>query len=74
MERCEKCGKEYAIGEWPFCPHGVGHGTQTFVPYFDEHVSEKGEWVTSLAQRWRLMRENHMDYRGKKVGMPGCMV
>lgn len=19
---CEKCGREYSIGDWPFCPHG----------------------------------------------------
>jgi hypothetical protein len=22
---CEKCGKELIVGEWPFCPHGVGN-------------------------------------------------
>lgn len=21
---CEKCGAELIVGEWPFCPHGVG--------------------------------------------------
>ena len=21
---CSKCGKELVVGEWPFCPHGVG--------------------------------------------------
>jgi hypothetical protein len=21
---CEKCGKDLVIGEWPFCPHGMG--------------------------------------------------
>jgi hypothetical protein len=75
MAHCDKCGKDYAIGEWPFCPHGVPHGMMTFVPYWDEHVSSGDPvWVTSLAQRRRLMKENHMDYRGKKVGMPGCEV
>lgn len=24
---CEKCGKDLAIGEWPFCPHGFGSQT-----------------------------------------------
>lgn len=23
---CEKCGKELVIGEFPFCPHGIGVG------------------------------------------------
>jgi len=22
--RCEKCGRLMQLGEWPFCPHGVG--------------------------------------------------
>lgn len=21
---CEKCGRDYGIGDWPFCPHGRG--------------------------------------------------
>lgn len=21
---CDKCGKELVVGEWPFCPHGIG--------------------------------------------------
>lgn len=20
---CDKCGEPYAVGEWPWCPHGV---------------------------------------------------
>jgi hypothetical protein len=29
--RCETCGVEYAIGAWPFCPHGLTthYGIQT---------------------------------------------
>lgn len=28
MTRCEKCGKEVAIGDWPYCPHErqIGYG------------------------------------------------
>ena len=25
MDNCPKCGAPVAIGEWPFCPHGIGH-------------------------------------------------
>jgi hypothetical protein len=25
MTTCDKCGQELVIGEWPFCPHGIGH-------------------------------------------------
>lgn len=76
--KCDLCGKELKVGDWPFCPHpstaeGMGM-LGKFSPYFDEHVSHSGAWVTSLAQRKRLMKENALDYRGKKVGMPGCEV
>lgn len=27
MTTCDKCGAEYAIGDWPFCPHGRYRGT-----------------------------------------------
>ncbi len=77
---CDKCGSEVAIGDWPYCPHGaMGHGMLgEFAPYWDEHVAPSGDprghYVTSLAQRWRLMRENNCHYAGKKVGMPRCEV
>lgn len=22
---CDKCNIELAVGDWPFCPHGLGH-------------------------------------------------
>jgi hypothetical protein len=31
VSTCEKCGVEYAIGDWPFCPHGR-YGRATFTP------------------------------------------
>lgn len=68
--KCENCGHIVSIGEWPFCPHGTPNGMMTFKPYFDEHISEKGEWITSWAQRRRLMKINNMAYRGVKRGMP----
>ena len=24
--KCDSCGKDVAIGEWPWCPHGKPHG------------------------------------------------
>jgi hypothetical protein len=73
-QRCDDCGQRYTVGDWPYCPHGKPYGMMTFVPYFDEHICEEGAWVTSLAQRRRLMKENNFDYRGLKVGMPRCEV
>lgn len=25
MTQCDKCQKELVVGEWPFCPHGMGN-------------------------------------------------
>ena len=25
MTKCDKCGDEYSVGDWPFCPHGSTH-------------------------------------------------
>lgn len=72
--QCAQCGERYEIGDWPFCPHGKPVTQPPFKPYWDEHVSTKPVYVESLAQRRRLMRQNRFDYRGKKVGMPGCEV
>lgn len=24
MTTCDRCGETYDVGEWPWCPHGVG--------------------------------------------------
>lgn len=62
---CPDCGHLRGIGLWPACPHGTPRGMQTFAPYWDEHVAPEPVWVTSLAQRKKLMRQNKMDYRDK---------
>jgi hypothetical protein len=38
---CDTCGEVYAIGDWPFCPHGrpAQGATGAFVEYWDEHVA-----------------------------------
>lgn len=73
---CEKCGKSYSIGFWPFCPHEPIPSYHPFRPYVSEHISESGDpvLISSQADRWRFMRQNHCDYKGLKVGMPGCEV
>lgn len=36
---CDSCGKRWAIGEWPHCPHGYGkHGHAPFTSYVDPHI------------------------------------
>lgn len=92
METCEKCGKEYGVGAWPWCPHGIPDGMLgEFRPRWDEDIApppdkfgvrgmpeydyQRGAYhIRSLADVQKLKRLNQSDYRGKKVGDPGCMV
>jgi len=74
MDRCQKCGKEVGIGAWPFCPHGKVDEYHPFKPYWDQDLLYKPVYIESLAQRNRIMRENHIDHRGRQVGMPHCEV
>lgn len=61
---CDKCGAELQIGAWPWCPHGDarGFGDAPLEPYFDEHISPSGEYITSRGQRRALMSKAHLDY------------
>jgi len=75
--RCDSCGGEYGLGEWPWCPHGTA-GTNwadaPIEPYFDEHISTEGEWITSRGQRRALMAKNGLDYKHKKQPRPGSTI
>ena len=89
METCGKCGREVAIGDWPWCPHGPARDGGLFIysfePYFDEHVVEgkeykvmdgevvSGTYITSPGHRAQLMRENKTEFRGHKRGERGQM-
>lgn len=78
---CDKCGAELRVGDWPFCPHGTpSAGMQSgFGAYFDYGL---GCEITSAGQRRQLMRQgttvkghfHKLDWKGRKVGMPGCEV
>ena len=67
MTKCEICGLKYSIGEWPWCPHG-GHTFQVdaFEPYFDEHISADGKWISSSHQRRKIMDLKGLDYHKNK--------
>ncbi len=78
IERCPVCNKDYPIGAWPFCDESKGwshdteiHGMHGFHAYVDENIADEPVLITSLAQRRRLMKQNNVDYRGRKPGMPG---
>lgn len=62
--KCEKCGEEVEIGAWPFCPHGeTRFHVDAFEPYYDEHLSTDGEWITSSRQRQKIMDRNGIDVK-----------
>lgn len=63
-EVCPRCGQLYGIGQSPYCKdqHAAVGRYVPFAPYFDIAL---GEHVTSLAERWRFMRQQHVDYKDK---------
>ena len=57
--RCDQCGQEYRIGEWPYCPHGRPMGMLSdFRGYYDEYSFPEPVQITSLGQKRQLMRMN----------------
>jgi len=77
-EKCEKCGEEYKVGEWPWCPHGdgKGFGEEPLAPYLDWQLDPYGPGIeiTNRAQRRKEMDKHALDYRdkGKRGGhVPG---
>lgn len=78
---CDKCGVRYCIGYSVACKDGharLDHDHRPFVAYWDEHVQEsndpRGTLVTSHYQRMQLLKRNKSDFRGRRVGDPGCQV
>lgn len=62
---CPRCGHGIQLGEWPFCKgdpadHAPSVQTNAFAVYFDHGL---GCEITSLGDRWRLMKEKGLTYR-----------
>jgi hypothetical protein len=55
--KCDKCGDELEVGSWPWCPHGKVRffGDDPIEPYWDEHLTKDGVYITSRAQRRKIM-------------------
>lgn len=80
-EQCERCGQVVEIGQWPFCPHGkpTVAATAAFAAYFDIGL---GQEIRSAGDRRAAMREgttfkgrkHRLEFKGRKVGMPGCEI
>lgn len=61
MTRCDKCGQELQVGDYPFCKNGSGHGpwrvsviddTLEGGPRFFENMGDAPVWIESKSQ-WR---------------------
>ena len=61
---CVRCGVAYGVGQSPYCQdaHDFVAGYHPFTPYFDFAL---GREITSHAERWKAMKELHVDYRDK---------
>ena len=58
METCEKCGVKILIGDWPYCPHGVGSlVTEKSYPFKTKNFNGQLIEVTSRAHERALMQE-----------------
>jgi hypothetical protein len=62
--KCDSCGAELQIGEWPWCPHGDarGFGDKPIEPYMDEMLGPEPVEITSRGQRRAIMSKAHLDY------------
>lgn len=65
MDKCEKCGGEIRVGDWPYCGgdpskhvHMDRFGEDPIEPYFDEMLSTDGEHITTRSQRRKIMDKN----------------
>lgn len=62
-------GHGYQIGEWPFCRgaafggdhSAIARGRDPFEPYFDAHIIEGGEFITSRGHRDAICRERKLE-------------
>jgi len=71
MIKCDDCGEHYAIGEWPWCPHGTGRSRNAFqeFPYKTKNLTADGSEVevTSGAHERALMQQYERDTGNKLV-------
>lgn len=58
VAKCDACGEDVAVGDWPFCPHGTpgNFGFDPFTPYLDPHIDPHGKDVAFVPSLGRKMR------------------
>lgn len=66
MNKCEKCGHELQIGDYPFCPHGNNFkqysGSLSF-PYTTSHITGKPIEVRSESHLKELCQTHGVTHR-----------
>lgn len=73
--RCDACGRELTVGEWPFCPHG-----RTNLNVVSDSIPG-GETIENLAptpitfhsrsEKREYLRANGIREQVRHVGVPG---
>lgn len=70
---CDKCGKDLAIGEWPFCPHGFGTNNVIGdeIDEINENVGHQPVRFTSRIEKRRYLKEHGLSEFVRHVGQQG---
>lgn len=70
MTTCDRCGKALAIGEFPFCPHGMGTGARIGdeCDFYDPNLQRR---FTSKSEHDRAIKERGWVRKVKHVGLQG---
>lgn len=79
---CDKCGKDIAVGEWPFCGGKNAHGfperplaviDDTIVggPRFFENLGHEPVYIESRSQLRDELRARGLREQVRHVGVPG---
>lgn len=73
MSICEKCGESVSIGDWPWCPHGVGNNLEhPMAPYIDEMIDRDGpREFRTIGEKVRYMDRNAIIPRDLSEKRPG---
>ena len=73
--KCDRCGHEIQIGEYPFCPHGFGAGTsiRDEIPggIVLENYGPDPIKVYSHSERRRIMKDRGLEEFVRHTPVPG---
>lgn len=80
MVRCDECGDEIHVGDWPICKGEKGRhvavgrldmGEEPMEPYIDHNLTSdpNGVLVTTRGERRKLMAKGNLEYRPKRTDL-----